>query len=37
MIPGFPKVRLREASYQPGGKSKHTMQIPMVGECPKAR
>jgi hypothetical protein len=33
MIPGFPKVRLREATYQPGGQSKNTMQNPMVCEC----
>jgi hypothetical protein len=33
MIPGFPKVRLREATYQPGGHSKNTMQNPMVCEC----
>jgi hypothetical protein len=33
MIPGFPKVRLREATYQPGGRSKNTMQNPMVCEC----
>jgi hypothetical protein len=33
MIPGFPKVRLREATYQPGGPSKNTMQNPMVYEC----
>jgi hypothetical protein len=33
MIPGFPKVRLREAAYQPGGRSKNTMQNPMVCEC----
>jgi hypothetical protein len=33
MIPGFPKVRLREATYQSGGHSKNTMQNPMVCEC----
>jgi quercetin dioxygenase-like cupin family protein len=33
MIPGLPKVRLREATYQPGGRSKNTMQNPMVCEC----
>ena len=33
MIPGFPKVRLREAIYQPRGPSKNTMQNPMVCEC----
>jgi quercetin dioxygenase-like cupin family protein len=33
MIPGFPKVRLREATYQPGGRSKNSMQNPMVCEC----
>jgi hypothetical protein len=33
MIPGFPKVRLREATYRPGGRSKNTMQNPMVCEC----
>jgi hypothetical protein len=33
MIPGFPKARLREATYQPAGHSKNTMQNPMVYEC----
>ena len=33
MIPGFPRVRLREATYQPGGRSKNTIQNPMVCEC----
>jgi hypothetical protein len=33
MIPGFPKVCLREATSQPGGHSKNTMQNPMVCEC----
>jgi hypothetical protein len=33
MIPGFPKVRLREATYRPGGHSKNAMQNPMVCEC----
>jgi hypothetical protein len=32
-IPGFPKVRLREATYQQGGHSKNTMQNPMVCGC----
>jgi hypothetical protein len=33
MIPGFPKARLREATYQPAGHSKNTIQNPMVYEC----
>jgi hypothetical protein len=33
MIPGFPKARLREATYQPAGHSKNTMQNPMFYEC----
>ena len=33
MIPGFPKVRLRAVTYQPGANSKATMKNPMVCEC----
>jgi quercetin dioxygenase-like cupin family protein len=33
MIPGFPKVRLREITYEPGASSKATMKNPMICEC----
>ena len=33
MIPGFPKVRLRAITYQPGANSKATMKNPMICEC----
>jgi quercetin dioxygenase-like cupin family protein len=33
MIPGFPKVRLRAVTYQPGASSKLTMKNPMICEC----
>jgi quercetin dioxygenase-like cupin family protein len=33
MIPGFPKVRLREVTYQPGASTKAKMQNPMICEC----
>ncbi|HEV8720586.1 MAG TPA: hypothetical protein VGW77_08090 [Candidatus Binatia bacterium] len=33
MIPGFPKVRLRAVTYQPGASSKATMKNPMICEC----
>ena len=33
MIPGFPKVRLREFTYQPGASSKAKMQNAMVCQC----
>lgn len=33
MIPGFPKVRLRANTYQPGASSKATMKNSMVCEC----
>jgi quercetin dioxygenase-like cupin family protein len=33
MIPGFPKVRLREATWQPGASSKAKMQNAMICEC----
>lgn len=33
MIPGFPKVRLREITYQPGASTKARMQNPMICEC----
>ena len=33
MIPGFPKVRLREVTYQPGASSKAKMQNAMICEC----
>lgn len=33
MIPGFPKVRLRAVTYQPGANSKATMKNPMICEC----
>jgi hypothetical protein len=33
MIPGFPKVRLRAVTYQPGANSKVTMKNPMICEC----
>jgi quercetin dioxygenase-like cupin family protein len=33
MIPGFPKVRLREVTYQPGASTKAKMQNAMVCEC----
>jgi quercetin dioxygenase-like cupin family protein len=33
MIPGFPKVRLREITYQAGASSKAKMQNAMICEC----
>jgi quercetin dioxygenase-like cupin family protein len=33
MVPGFPKVRLRAVTYQPGASSKVTMKNPMICEC----
>lgn len=33
MIPGFPKVQLREFTYQPGASSKAKMQNAMVCQC----
>lgn len=33
MIPGFPKVRLREITYQPGASTKAKMQNAMICEC----
>ena len=33
MIPGFPKVRLREVTYQPGASTKAKMQNAMVCQC----
>ncbi len=33
MIPGFPKVRLRANTYQPGASSKDTMKNSMICEC----
>ncbi|HEY2974421.1 MAG TPA: hypothetical protein VGJ48_18025 [Pyrinomonadaceae bacterium] len=33
MIPGFPKVRLRSVTYQPGANSKVTMKNSMICEC----
>jgi len=33
MIPGFPKVRLREVTYQPGASTKAKMQNAMICEC----
>jgi len=33
MIPGFPKVRLREVTYQPGASTKVKMQNAMVCQC----
>lgn len=33
MIPGFPKVRLREWTYHPGASTKSTMKNPMICEC----
>ena len=33
MIPGFPKVRLRESTYEPGASSKGKMQNAMVCQC----
>jgi hypothetical protein len=34
MSPGFPKVQLREARFQPGGKIEATeMKNPMICEC----
>jgi uncharacterized cupin superfamily protein len=33
MIAGIPKVRLRELTYQPGGRSSSTMPNDMVCEC----
>ncbi len=33
MIPGFPKVRLREVTYQPGASTKVKMQNAMICEC----
>jgi hypothetical protein len=33
MIPGFPKVRLRAVTYQPGANTKATMKNPMICEC----
>lgn len=33
MIPGFPKVRLREITYEPGASSKAKMQNAMICEC----
>ena len=33
MIPGFPKVRLREITLEPGASTKATMKNPMICEC----
>lgn len=33
MIPGIAKVRLREITYQPGGRTSTNMQNDMVCEC----
>jgi hypothetical protein len=33
MIPGFPKVGLREITLQPGASTKATMKNPMICEC----
>ena len=33
MIPGFPKVRLRDITYQPGASTKAKMQNAMICEC----
>lgn len=33
MIPGFPKVRLREFTFEPGGSVKATMENAMICEC----
>ena len=33
MIPGIAKVRLREVTYQPGGRTSSTMENDMVCEC----
>jgi len=33
MIPGYPKVRLRQMRYQPGASTKNTMKNPMICEC----
>ena len=33
MIPGFPKVGLREITLQPGATTKATMKNPMICEC----
>jgi quercetin dioxygenase-like cupin family protein len=33
MIPGFSKVRLREFTFKPGGRTKATMENPMICEC----
>jgi len=33
MIPGFSKVRLREFTFKPGGRTKATMVNPMICEC----
>lgn len=33
MIPGFPKVRLRAVTYQPGANTKAKMQNAMICEC----
>ena len=33
MIPGYPKVRLRENTYAPGTSSKSTMKNDMICEC----
>lgn len=33
MVPGIAKVRLREITYQPGGRTSGTMQNDMVCEC----
>lgn len=33
MVPGYPKVRLREITYQPGASTKAKMQNAMVCQC----
>ncbi len=33
MIPGFPKVRLRQMRYQPGASTSSTMKNAMICEC----
>jgi quercetin dioxygenase-like cupin family protein len=33
MIPGFSKVRFREFTFKPGGRTKATMVNPMICEC----
>lgn len=33
MVPGFPKVRLREVTYHPGASTKAKMQNAMVCQC----